>query len=622
MKLPGVILLSLIIFTYAYSQNDTTLQHIEPFDPSAEAESSSYIEYIFEYFSTGINLNRASKEDFLELIDFDEETADKIIAYRNSNGKFYSIGELYNIPGINQNIIRRYFSLFRADLSTGTSQNISGNFSLRNEKRFDRELPPYYLGNGLKQKMKAEFTYGENITARIITEKDPGEQKFADHYAGFISIRNTGFLKNITLGSFILRSPTGLLSNALYYIPSGNQSLKFTNELLIKGFSSTEENRYMQGGAAKFEVAGVTLTPFYSQNYYDGGFLRGEPTFYLIEGGIHSQSSSLQTQDALLVKSGGLSAALTILPFANGSITYYNQEVSSSSNNLVNNYGAASLSAIINDYVVLSEFVYNRGAMNTIVHAGRKSKGVSPAGIYFRRLFENTLPIFTNPYRETNIGYTETGGGFYFRINPFAIPFEFTADIFYQSKLNNRLEGSGFRLNAKAEKNLAPTLMLRTVYSLRSKDGTTISSSYGNYEIANRHSLSVILLQKISASLSAKNRVILNWFESPSGITSNGYTFNSEMRYHQEKVFGVIAGFAGFSGNTLETASYISESSFFEYSAIKSLMGTGIYLYTTLFVKLPLNFTLSTKINWEHRTDFYNMKDKNLSGSLLLLYEW
>lgn len=49
---------------------------------------------------TTININNATIEELIELPGIGEATANKIIEYRKQNGKFESIEELKNVPGI------------------------------------------------------------------------------------------------------------------------------------------------------------------------------------------------------------------------------------------------------------------------------------------------------------------------------------------------------------------------------------------------------------------------------------------------------------------------------------------------------------------------------------------
>ncbi|GMU85699.1 MAG: hypothetical protein AMXMBFR48_09410 [Ignavibacteriales bacterium] len=622
MKLTGVVIICLLLSSTVLSSTDTTYQNSEPFDLITEEESASFIEYITDFFSTGIDINQAEKDDFLELPGFDEETAGKIVAYRSSNSRFYSTGELYIIPGINPDIIRKYYSLFKVDSRESSRNNLKGNFSFRQEKRLNQIQPLSYPGDEYKMRMKSELRYGETLTARIITEKDPGELKFADHYTGFLTWKQRGILRSVTLGSYILRSPAGLLSGSPYYITLGSRSLRFTNALQVRGFSSSEENRYLLGGAATIEFDGVTLIPFYSNNLYDGSFGNGAATLFLLDGGYHRSITERRLKDGLLVKSAGISASMNSLRYFRIGLTFYHQDVASASNRSAGNYGSASFSAQVDKYAIMSELVYNRSKLDFVVHAARKSAGNSPAGIYFRNLYDNSLPVYANPYRESSYQNSETGGGFYFRLNPFSVPLDCITDIFSYKKPGDPFTTSGFRILISGEKKLSEASVVRAAYSLRSKDRLINTAQAQQNSTAERHSFSVFHQQSVTPFLNLKNRLIYNLFRSDISAQSDGFAFISEIRYTKEDHYGFIAGYAGFSGGMIETASYFSERSFLDFGTLKPLTGTGSYIYTSLFAALPLNFTLSARAGWENKISYENLTDKNINGSLMILYEW
>lgn len=65
-------------------------------------------------FSGVLNLNTATKEELMMIDGIGEKTADKIIAYRNSIGKFTSLAQLMEIEGIGEKkyaLWSRYFTL-------------------------------------------------------------------------------------------------------------------------------------------------------------------------------------------------------------------------------------------------------------------------------------------------------------------------------------------------------------------------------------------------------------------------------------------------------------------------------------------------------------------------------
>ena len=56
-----------------------------------------------EHKETEININKANIKELQELSGVGESTAESIIKYREENGKFNTIEEIMNVPGIGEN---------------------------------------------------------------------------------------------------------------------------------------------------------------------------------------------------------------------------------------------------------------------------------------------------------------------------------------------------------------------------------------------------------------------------------------------------------------------------------------------------------------------------------------
>ena len=54
------------------------------------------------FFDSRININTAGSEDLQQLDGIGPVTAEKIIEYRNSNGKFRTIEDIKNVSGIGE----------------------------------------------------------------------------------------------------------------------------------------------------------------------------------------------------------------------------------------------------------------------------------------------------------------------------------------------------------------------------------------------------------------------------------------------------------------------------------------------------------------------------------------
>ena len=59
--------------------------------------------------SDNVNVNRDSAKEISRVIpDLTPDIADKIVAYRNRNGRFSSLLDLLRVPGMNRDVITRH----------------------------------------------------------------------------------------------------------------------------------------------------------------------------------------------------------------------------------------------------------------------------------------------------------------------------------------------------------------------------------------------------------------------------------------------------------------------------------------------------------------------------------
>lgn len=68
---------------------------------------------------TKVDLNTASREDLQKIEGIGRQLADQIIRYRNENGRFESVDELLDVPGIDP----ERFKQFKSQVTVGNERS-------------------------------------------------------------------------------------------------------------------------------------------------------------------------------------------------------------------------------------------------------------------------------------------------------------------------------------------------------------------------------------------------------------------------------------------------------------------------------------------------------------------
>ncbi len=258
-----------------------------------EADASVILEDLEGFAQNPLNINTASREQLSRLHLLNTIQIEKLTEYREKYGPVLSIYELNAINGFNPDILERMapFIWFgpreeeprtlkemlkygRHEIllrSLGTIQKAKG-YILRE----DGTVP--YEGSRFRYYSRYRFQSGDNISAGLLAEKDPGEAFFAgansygfDFYSGHISIKVSPLIQNVTVGDFIVRSGQGLvvwqgfsMGKSLYALnlAKANQG--------IRPYTSSDENQFFRGVATTFRTGNSRFSLFVSKKKRDG----------------------------------------------------------------------------------------------------------------------------------------------------------------------------------------------------------------------------------------------------------------------------------------------------------------------------------------------------------------
>ena len=387
-------------------------------DPEAV---SVYIERLNELAENPVKINSPDENEISRLFFLSDFQVKALIEYVNSSGQIVTIYELAAIPGFDKetaemimpfvNLERRYTAGFD---SVRLHNSLISNFSIKPNNQ-----DTSFLGSAWKVLTKYKFTSG-GITGGFTTEKDPGEKFFSgnpslpDFLSAYLAYNGRGVIRSIIIGDFSARFGQGTNINTgirrgISVTSPGYMSA--SDE--IRPYTSTEENKFFRGVAAKIELKNLDLSVFISKNNSDATLvsISGSSSDYvdnLYTSGVHSTPSLLNKKDAVAQSAFGINLSYDLNNLKIG-IAWSENRFSLPICNT--SYDPAKIYDFTGDRNAIYSFYYNCFIKNILLYGelsvNDSKKYAAVQGISFRpsdRLSLNFL------YRHYNPGYTSFYG--------------------------------------------------------------------------------------------------------------------------------------------------------------------------------------------------------------------
>ena len=310
MKLTQILLLIFVLITAkgTYSQ-DVIPDFIERASERASeisdkpmdfSEVSDVLERLRDH---PINLNNTSKEELGQLLILNDRQISNLMRYILAYGTIYSIYELKAVDGFDSATIRKilpYVSVgqemakhpirMKDLLKSGKNQLlIRGGQVIQKQAGFhvsDSVLKKNpnagYEGSPVKLYFRYTYVFYDRLSVGFSGAKDAGEQFFRgsqkngmDFYSGYISLQNTGILKQITLGNFNADFGQGLtLSSGIStgVIPGTGNIRRYARGVVPS--QSTNEGNYLRGAAMVLRKWKFKVSLVYSNHRKDANVVQ------------------------------------------------------------------------------------------------------------------------------------------------------------------------------------------------------------------------------------------------------------------------------------------------------------------------------------------------------------
>jgi len=245
-----------------------------------------------------VNLNHTNHEELGQLQFLSDRQINNLINYIQFYGRIYSIYELKVVDGFDSATIREilpYVSVgqemekhpirMKDLLRSGRNQLLMRAGQVV-QKQAGYHVPDSileqnpnagYAGSPAKLYFRYTYSFYNRLSMGFSGEKDAGEQFFRgnqkygmDFYSGYLSLQNTGMLKQITIGNFNVDFGQGLtLSSGISAgaIPGTGNVRRYSRGIVPS--QSTNEGNYLRGAALVLRKWKFRLSLFWSNHKRD-----------------------------------------------------------------------------------------------------------------------------------------------------------------------------------------------------------------------------------------------------------------------------------------------------------------------------------------------------------------
>jgi hypothetical protein len=181
-----------------------------------------------------------------------------------------------------------------------------------------------FLGSPVKSYQRMEFNGGRGFGGGVVLAKDPGEPHIDDFKSGYVRIENAGPLGRLVLGDYFIESGEGVaLWRGFDYGKGGGvvSALKKSGRGIVP-YRSSNENAFLRGAAAEFNLGRASITLFYSRRSLSGSAdSMGSVSLYT--SGVYRTLSQESLRDAVRENLAGFRGRVLFGDAGSAGLTYY-----------------------------------------------------------------------------------------------------------------------------------------------------------------------------------------------------------------------------------------------------------------------------------------------------------
>ncbi|MBW6537786.1 MAG: helix-hairpin-helix domain-containing protein, partial [Mariniphaga sp.] len=441
-----------------------------------ETDALLIIEDLEGFANNPLNINTSTRDQLSRLHLLDDIRIQKLLDYLREFGPAFSVYELNTVDGFSPELLMKmepfiWFGPVEEEprsvpemLKYGRHELLARTLGTvqkpRGYKQRDDGTTPYE-GNRARYYSRYRFLSGDNISAGITAEKDPGEAFFAgsnkhgfDFYSGHLSLKISSVVENITVGDFVVRSGQGLVLWQGFATGKSLNTLNiFKTNQGVRPYTSTDENQFFRGISTTLKLGDARLSLFYSQKNSDGNraFNDSVGNYFtsLQTSGYHRTQSEIEDKNSVNDLNAGAVSSWQFQNLKVGATVLYRQFNMPfiRSGQLYNRFRFSGKENL----VAAADYLYSKGKYQFFGEAAvSKSKGKAflqgatahlhdriQFSALFRHFDKNYHALWATPFSEGSAAANETGLYFGTRILPVKFVTLSAYSDFYRSEWIN-----------------------------------------------------------------------------------------------------------------------------------------------------------------------------------------
>lgn len=601
--------------------NDKLFQLIE--DASEDIEDNQFYELIEILTSNPIDLNTATNFDLLKIPFLTPADISSILKARKKKNGFHSVDELKLIKDLHPDlvtIIKPFVTISKfKGINTPQKQKIVG---IKFRSRFISDIQDRagfksnkFNGNKLKSYNRIKINY-KNFRFGLLTEKDPGENSYYDHFTGFIEYRSVGILDQLIIGDFINQFGQGLVVWSPYAFSKGVQAVRapIKRNRNFYANSSSEENKFFRGAALALNFNTFNLNTFYSYHNIDATIndLNEVNNFYLT--GYHRTELEKSKKHLLNEQTFGINVNYYLSDLLNIGflhfINNYNKAFTiidkQNPSGKIFSFSSLSYNFIYKDISLIGETAYNSKSFASINNLSFSLVDNIELLISYRNYSANYFNTYANGFGESNNTQNEIGYYLGTSIKSVYGKLNFYYDIFRapSASFSSDFPSTGNDFLLDFSSNIFQSSELNFKFKREKKEITFLSDL--NNEVGNqiKSNYRVELKYKLSNAVKGKTRFeYVNY--SLGKNTESGFLTYQELKYIFKDKISLVGRVIFFDTKSYNTRLYEFENDLRGVMTNLPMFGEGFRWYILVnyqiinSIKLYLKYSETFKPNLE-----------------------